>query len=147
MRAMRTQKRCLPKVNDRVAFYGSLMSGFETMRSLGLEAMLRHEGPCICAGDLYDLGDYPGLRSGAGRVAGELYEVLDIKVFERLDEFEGFDAERPRESLYLREYARLLEPTDSEAWIYIYNHIPARDCRIPSGNWREHLVMRPAKRA
>ena len=129
-----------PNRHDLVAFYGSLMSGFEAPRSLGIESALRFRGPCLCVGQLYDLGDYPGLRRGPGRVVAELYEVIDLGAVETLDEFEGFDPRCPEESLYLRERIRLLEPVDTEAWIYVYNHPPDVERQILSGDWRRHLA-------
>jgi len=112
------------------------------MGPLGLSDRVRYVGPCLCSGELFDLGDYPGLRPGNARVVGELYAVLDSATFVRLDEFEGFDPAKPRESLYLRERVELIEPAKTQAWIYTYNHVPDASERITSGDWRAHFNSR-----
>jgi gamma-glutamylcyclotransferase (GGCT)/AIG2-like uncharacterized protein YtfP len=112
------------------------------MDHLGLSDRVRYVGPCLCRGELFDLGDSPGLRPGDARVVGELYAVLDSATFTRLDEFEGFDPVQPRESLYLRERVELIEPRKTQAWIYIYNHVPDASGRIVSGDWRAWLTSR-----
>ncbi|MBJ19708.1 MAG: hypothetical protein GY910_10865 [bacterium] len=127
---------------DWIALYGSLMRGLGGMNSLGISDRMRYVGPCICAGELFDLGGYPGLRLGEARVVGELYAILDPQVLEILDEFEGFDPERPRESLYLRERTDLIDPPQMRAWVYRYNHVPDARARIGSGDWRAHLHSR-----
>jgi gamma-glutamylcyclotransferase (GGCT)/AIG2-like uncharacterized protein YtfP len=129
-------------VCDWIALYGSLMRGLGAMESLGVSDRLRYVGPCICAGKLFDLGDYPGLRRGDARVVGELFALIEPQVIDVLDEFEGFDPERPRESLYLRERVELILPARTQAWIYLYNHIPDARARVVSGDWRAHLDSR-----
>lgn len=124
--------------------YGSLMRGLGAIEELGLSERVRYVGPCICPGELYDLGDYPGLRHGGAQVVGELFALLEDGVLEALDEFEGYAPNAPRESLYLRERIQLIEPRDTEAWTYVYNHVPDASSRIPSGDWRAHLATREA---
>lgn len=131
-----------PQAGDWIALYGSLMRGLGGLESLGLTAQLRYAGPCVCRGELFDLGAYPGLRAGNALVVAELHALLDPTALERLDEFEGFDALRPRESLYLRERITLVEPAETTAWIYRYNAVPDASTRIPSGDWRAHLGAR-----
>ena len=105
---------------------------------------LRFVGPCVLEGELFDLGAYPGMRLGKGRVVAELYALLDASVIEALDEFEGFDAARPRESLYLRERTTLTEPSGAHAWVYLYNAVPDASTRIIEGDWRVHRARRKA---
>ncbi len=127
-----------PRVGDWIVLYGSLMRRFGAMDELGIGDGLRFVGPCVVTGELFDLGDYPGMRHGDGRVIAELYALLDVDVIEDLDDFEGYKISQPRESLYLRERATLIEPSDIEAWIYVYNHVPDASARIVSGDWRAH---------
>ncbi len=123
-----------------IAFYGSLLRGFEAMHAIGIGDRLRFVGPCLIEGQLFDLGPYPGLRRGAGLVVGEIYALLDPEALQVLDRFEGFEPARPRESLYLRERVPLIEPAASQAWIYFYNQVPDASQRIESGDWRAHLA-------
>lgn len=112
------------------------------MDGLGIGDRLRFVGPCIIMGELFDLGRYPGMRHGVGRIAGELYALMDIDVIENLDEFEGYAASRPQESLYLRERVALIEPAGVKTWLYVYNDVPDTGQRIVSGDWRAHLAER-----
>lgn len=118
------------------------MRGQDGLGGLGIGDRLRFAGPCVLTGELYGRGHYPGLRHGDGRVAGELFALLDARVIETLDEFEGFDRNRPRDSLYLREYLPLALPENTSAWVYVYNYVPDAADRIPSGDWRAHLEAR-----
>lgn len=129
---------------DWIALYGSLMRGLGAMDRLGLGHRLRYAGPCVVRGALFDLGHYPGLRHGDGRVVAELHALLDPDVLDALDAFEDYVPARPRESLYLRERVTLLEPAETEVWVYVYNSVPDASCRIPDGDWRAHLASRAA---
>ena len=119
------------------------MRGLAGRDGLELEPALRFVGPCVLRGELYDLGEYPGLRPGSGHVFAELHAVRDPDVFVRLDAFEGFDGSEPRASLYLRERWPLIEPRDATAWVYVYNRIPEAPGRILGGDWRAHRAAPP----
>lgn len=136
------------RTGDWLVLYGSLMRGLGAMESLGITARhIRYAGPCTCSGELFDLGDYPGLRPGSARVVGELHALIDPSVLTRLDDFEGYDPARPRESLYTRQRTELVEPAATTAWIYVYNRVPDARARIASGNWRSHLASKPSAEA
>lgn len=124
---------------ELVAFYGTLMSGFEWQERLGVGAQLRLVGPCRIPGVLFDLGEWPTLVEREGVVEGELFEVLDARIFAELDPFEDYDPRDPDASRYLRVSRRLIEP-DVEAWVYVANEPvdPARE--IPSGSWYEWVT-------
>jgi gamma-glutamylcyclotransferase (GGCT)/AIG2-like uncharacterized protein YtfP len=118
------------------------MRGLGAMDELGIGDRLRFVGPCIVTGELFDLGRFPGMRHGDGRVIAELYALLDVDVIQVLDDFEGYRADRPRQSLYLREEIALISPSDAEAWVYVYNDVPDAIARVVSGDWRAHLDER-----
>lgn len=98
-------------MTERLAVYGTLRRGFDVQAKLGVSGRLRFERPCVIPGRLIDLGDYPGLLPGDGRVPGELFGVLDPAVWPILDEYEGEEYERRRTDL--------LEPR-VKAWVYVY---------------------------
>ena len=127
--------------SDKIAFYGTLMRGLGGMEAVGVGAALHFLGPCTLRGQLYDLGPYPGLRDDPGRescghVVGELFALLDPSALIALDAFEGFDPDRPAESLYTRRWVELKHPAQTHAWTYFYNPEPPDQDRIPSGDWR-----------
>lgn len=115
------------------------MHGFDASDEFALGTHLTLEGPALLPGDLFDLGSYPGLRHGTGRVVAELYAILEPDVLLQLDHFEGVVPGRPKDSLYRRERIQLIEPAGTEAWVYFYNRRPAPAQRIASGDWRVHL--------
>ena len=121
----------------RVAFYGSLLRSFGEQRRLCIESRLRYLGPCALSGRLYDLGRYPGLIPGEGRVRGELYEPLDAELIGFLDQFEGFDAEQSERSQYLRRRTDLIEP-EGQAWVYVYNRPIEHRPWVRSGCWETY---------
>ncbi len=127
-----------PHVGDWIALYGTLMRGLGAIDELGIADRVRFVGPCLITGELFDLGDYPGLRHGDGRVVAELYALLDTEVIEILDQFEGYRASKLRDSLYLREFVSLIEPAGADSWVYVYNDVPDASTRIVSGDWRAH---------
>lgn len=122
---------------DVIAFYGSLMAQVAGETEARLTRALKFKTNCLIPGRIHDLGDYPGLVSGAGQVVGELYAINDHAILNELDAFERFyEFDRPN-SLYWRESVRLIEP-NIEAWVYVYN----RDCRsaplVQSGDWKTY---------
>ena len=131
-----------PEAGDFIALYGSLMQGLGAMDELALGDQLEFKGPALIQGALFDLGSYPGLRPGSGRVRAELYIILNPTILVTLDRFEGILPGRPEESYYRRKWLRLLEPSDTEAWVYFYNRTPSPAACITAGDWRAHLDQR-----
>jgi gamma-glutamylcyclotransferase (GGCT)/AIG2-like uncharacterized protein YtfP len=127
---------------ELIALYGSLLRGLGAMQEIGVGNRLRFVGPCLIEGQLFDLGAYPGLRRGTGLVVGEIYALLDSEALKTLDRFEDFEPAQPQGSLYQRERVSLIEPADTEAWIYFYNQVPDASQQIESGDWRAHLAAR-----
>jgi len=131
---------------DLVFFYGTLMTGFDRRRRLGIEAKLRYRGRGWIAGALFDLGLYPAaVPASDGRVWGEVFEVVEPeRVLPALDEAEGYRASEPDSSLYIRRPVRVNLPDneDDEAWVYFYNAPLGKAPRIPSGDYLEYLNVR-----
>jgi len=133
------------KAGDLLALYGSLMRGLGAMDELAVVDRLRFVAPCKIAGQLFDLGAFPGMREGAGIVKGEVFAVLDPNVIEVLDDFENFLPDEPDESHYVRKRVRLIEPGATAAWVYAYNRVPPRNRLIDAGDWRAHLAGRTSE--
>lgn len=123
-----------PAPPNRLFVYGTLMRG-EVRHHLLSAAGIQSISPASIAGDLLDLGDYPGLQLSTAtkeRVVGELieFESLD-KIISDLDEEEGPE--------FRRELVNVTLPNGRGqfAWTYVLAGQAAngRD-PIPTGNWR-----------
>ncbi len=88
--------------------------------------------PATVLGRLCDLGAYPAVRLDVAEpraVAGTVFTLPDdpgilAQVLGQLDAYEGFEAELPAQSLFLRQRTTAML-ADGEAvlcWIYTYNH-------------------------
>jgi gamma-glutamylcyclotransferase (GGCT)/AIG2-like uncharacterized protein YtfP len=134
---------------DYVAFYGSLMQQGATDEQPDWSPHLRYVGKGALEGSLIDLGDYPGLIPGDGKVIGEIYEVvkrdgevLGHKVFKAMDDFERYDAGNPVNSLFVRRTVRLLDPPNRDAWVYVYNGDASSAPPVAGGDWSRHQMAR-----
>ena len=85
-----------------ILVYGSLRYGFELHHYL---RRARFVGLAFAEGyDMFNLGGYPGVVKGEGRVWGEVYEV-DERTISILDQIEDFKGEP--DDLYVREQTRV----------------------------------------
>lgn len=129
--------------SEYIVFYGTLMRDFPAQAHLGIQDQLAFSGPCLVEGELYDLGGYPGLAPGPGRVRAELFRILDPSVLPVLDRFEDCDSANPQS-----EYARRLTPLadrELKAWVYLFNHALAGFPKVAGGDWAEHIRERQAR--
>jgi gamma-glutamylcyclotransferase (GGCT)/AIG2-like uncharacterized protein YtfP len=133
-------------VADLVFFYGTLMAGFDRRRRAGIDDKLKLVGRGAIRGALFDLGIYPAaVPAPESIVWGEVYEMTEPEtVLAALDDIEGYRADDPDRSLYLRQRAdvRLPDGGESLAWVYFYNAPLGRAPRIPSGDYLEHVKAR-----
>jgi gamma-glutamylcyclotransferase (GGCT)/AIG2-like uncharacterized protein YtfP len=133
-------------VTDKIFVYGTLMSGFDRRRRAGIDTRMRFLGRGWIQGALYDLGLFPAaIPAPDGRVAGELYEVVDDpSVLVKLDEIEGYRSNEPDTSLYTRALSAVTLETGAEeaAWVYFYNAPLGQGQRIESGDYLDHLRAR-----
>ena len=106
------------------------------MRGYGLHAVLARGATFLAEGSvpghLLDLGRYPGLVPGRGRVRGELYRVEDPALLPVLDRAEGVQFDRRRTTVTLARGRRV------RAWVYRYRGPRDRAVRIPDGDYRSH---------
>ncbi|HEK21010.1 gamma-glutamylcyclotransferase family protein [Mucilaginibacter sp.] len=98
----------------------------------------------VIHGQLYDLGEYPGLiiTSDANQlVHGNIYEMTHSEeVLKRLDFYEGVGTDEEQPNLYRREMHTVTIDNDTlEAWIYIYNRSIDNAIAIPGGNYLEYV--------
>ena len=129
-----------------VFFYGTLMAGFDRRRRAGIDNQLKYVGRGAIRAALFDLGLYPAaVPAPDGHVWGEVYEMTDpASVLRALDEIEGYSADDPDRSLYVRQETDVVMPdgTFAVASVYFYNAPLGRAPRIPSGDYLEHVKVR-----
>ncbi len=118
----------------KIAFYGSLMRSFEKQKQLKIQHYLEFLSNCTIHGQLYDLGQYPALIHGNHRIQAELYEILDPKVLEVLDAFEGYNAQNIHKSYYVRDCVRLASP-NLDAYVYFYRGKIQNKPTVKDGDW------------
>ena len=90
-------------------------------------------------GMLLDLGQYPGLREGRGRVMGELYRIDTPELLPIVDREEGYNFERYRTLVTLTGGRRV------RAWAYRYRGPRERATLIVDGDYRR--ARPPARRS
>ena len=135
-----------PPVADLVFFYGTLMAGFDRRRRAGIDDKLTYVGRGAIRAALFDLGLYPAaVPAPEGDVWGEVYAMRDPDtVLAALDQIEGYRADDPDSSLYLRQETEVRLPGGAlaNASAYFYNAPLGRAPRIPSGDYLEHVRAR-----
>jgi gamma-glutamylcyclotransferase (GGCT)/AIG2-like uncharacterized protein YtfP len=104
------------------------MRGYALHRVLAAGATWLGDG--AVRGRLLDLGRYPALVDGAGRVSGEIYRLHDPELLPVLDREEGYNFERRRAIVTLANGRR------ARAWVYRYRGPQNRAVPIPDGDYR-----------
>jgi gamma-glutamylcyclotransferase (GGCT)/AIG2-like uncharacterized protein YtfP len=90
---------------------------------------------------MLDLGGFPGLIEGDGRVRGEVHEYENL---ETLDRIEGYSEASPDQGLYNRVQVPVFHDDGGVAaddvWVYTFNGDPClgEDKIIGSGDWFQH---------
>lgn len=126
---------------ERIFVYGTLLPGLcrhdamQGARSLGRGSI---------TGLLYDLGPYPAVVHGAGKVWGEVFEV-DATVLAALDAIEAFYPDAPADkSEYIREEV-VVQMDDAKvtlsAWFYRFNQSIAGKHQIEHGDYLKFLDL------
>jgi gamma-glutamylcyclotransferase (GGCT)/AIG2-like uncharacterized protein YtfP len=118
-------------MNRFLFVYGTLQVGRAAPEVEPLVKQFRHVDKATVHGILYDLGDYPAavLVPTESKISGEVLELPpDPLVLRQLDEYEGYDPQRPDQSLFTRVlHPVLLDSGETlTCWIYVYNRDPGR---------------------
>ena len=119
---------------ELIAVYGLLRAGESGFAQFGLANAFEGLGPCLIPGKLYDLGAYPGLIAGEGRVKGELFRIKDSSVMTKLDAFEDYWPDDLDRSRYERVPLTLVND-NRQAWVYIWRRSVSNARFIASGDW------------
>jgi gamma-glutamylcyclotransferase (GGCT)/AIG2-like uncharacterized protein YtfP len=110
--------------------YGTLQPGLTPQEIAPVVAKLRPLGEGFLFGTLYDLGKYPGAvldPASPRRVYGTVFSLpRDLNIWPQLDAYEGFDANHPQESQFVRSKARVTLVETGQAlfcWVYAWNAV------------------------
>lgn len=120
-----------------LAFYGTLRGPHKHQSNLTYLSTT-----CI-SGAIYNLGAFPALvltsyspvPSEHSTVVVEVYESHDDSLLASFDRYEGYCPDDEEGSLYLRRKTKLLDGTDREAWVYVFNRSVSDYPIIESGDW------------
>ena len=122
--------------------YGTLLKGMERESLLNVSQYI---SPAMLQAQLFDLGDYPGMKVGKGVVVGELYEI-DQVTLDALDRLEGYRPYRDKDSLYLRREVEIqrMDGVGVQASCYFYNHGVKNQNLIINGDYRRFRLEQEA---
>ena len=129
----------MPDSPPLLATYGTLMRAFNASERLGIAEQISFVETCRFDGILYDLGRFPGAVPGDGIVRGELLRLHDPQVLRVLDRYEGYDADREDDSLFVRRRVEVQEPSARTAWVYWFNGDLTGRPRVESGDWATYV--------
>jgi gamma-glutamylcyclotransferase (GGCT)/AIG2-like uncharacterized protein YtfP len=134
--------------DDRLFVYGTLRKERNHQMYRVLARYAIYVGDGSIRGELYDLGEYPGVmlpENCPDTVFGEVYELRSqnaSQAWRELDEYEGCGPADPEPQEYERRWVpvTLTDGTETNAWAYVLHALPTRAVRVPSGDyltWRQ----------
>lgn len=124
--------------------YGTLRRGVNSK----MNQLLSDHGEYLCRGEtsgkLYALDGYPGMIASSDKkdkVFGEIYKITSSKLLILLDDYEECSDNFPLPHEYIRKQlpVRLIDGTQLNAWVYLYNHNISNLMEIKSGDYVKHL--------
>ena len=119
---------------ERFFFYGTLRRGGRFYRQLRLADRACFLGCDRIAGRLFDCGPWPAALIGEGGVIhGEVFETDNAALIAEIDAVEGFIADQPHASEYLRR--TVITEAGHEAIAYHYNRPVDALTPVASGCW------------
>jgi len=133
--------------------YGTLLSNAKDSLGAMMRERLRRETSFVdhasVPGQLFDLGDYPGMVEASLRerhtVLGEVRRLDNPgTTLAWVDTYEDVNVDAPSRGPYRRApQLALLDRGDTlRCWAYVLNEVPAIDNLIPSGCWLSHYASR-----
>lgn len=139
---------------DFLFVYGTLLKPLRDINNISISEMT-YIGTGFVCGDLYDLGDYPGLilpvamdhEERPGKVFGEVYSLGVDYSFDDLDIYEEYFPENEAASEFVRMQVMVYRDVSSgenslSAWVYVYNKSITGMTKIPGGDYLKFLNTR-----
>jgi len=112
--------------------YGTLKTGEHPFMA---KAKLLQEGLVLQGFALYDLGNFPGAQKTYALKHQVVGNVFKVPAFKDLDNYEGFDQQDLKGSLFVRSKIHVDLEIDGPLWMYIYNGRPQPAQLIENGVW------------
>ncbi len=135
---------------NRLFVYGTLRPAVDLPRIRHLVARLRLIGTGRLPGRLVYLGSYPGAvvattEADTTFIVGEILELTDETILADIDDYEGFDPQRPQAGEYVRgmREVELADGTRFECWVYELREVPPHAVPIAGGDYLAWLAARP----
>ena len=130
---------------EHIFVYGTLRRCCSMHYRMGLDQATKYVGPGFLRGEMYDCGEYPGIRVRYGSdpdgpwIRGDLLRITDEDVIPALDCYEGYSKEDPAGSLYKRTWCfvagRQGGSVRIRSWVYEYNKQFSDKPIVKSGDW------------
>lgn len=122
--------------------YGTLLYHAENIMSEYLSQKSSFHGKGFIYGQIYKVDYYPGATydpSSSHQVFGDIVQLKNPQqVFEVLDHYEGYNANSPETSLFIREIIPVqIQDKVIHAWVYLFNRPTEEYPVIESGNYSE----------
>ncbi len=126
--------------------YGTLRRGMDIPMQHFIEENAVWRGKALFQGVLYLVGKHPATlpsEDESHTVLGDLYEIsASAGLLDKLDRYEGYDADHPRQSLYIRKEVTVKKQKSGKSlnsWIYIFNGSIDSSIRIHSGDYLQFM--------
>lgn len=120
-----------------VFVYGTLMSGYGMSLTNSEDVSL--VGRDTIQGTMFNVNNsFPGIILGEDdTIQGELYEINDPKIMDRLDIYEGCHSDT-KYALYVR---RVVQTGNGiETYVYEFNRDTSDLSQVENGDWRQHTL-------
>lgn len=129
-------------MSDYLFAYGTLIPGCEPAHMSAICSRLEWIGEGSVRGVLYDLGRYPGVVEGEGKVRGVVVRIPH-DVWPEMDAYEGCPRPGGGEGLFRRIMTRatLDDGRQFDCWLYVYARDVAGRHAVSSGDWRRRHTM------
>lgn len=130
---------------DFLIVYGTLRPPFDNP----FAQYLRQRGRCVgegtFAGQVFDMGSYPGAiyqKNSRSQVCGTVFDISNQKatILTYLDYYEGVGDEFEQPTEFVRSIVPVqFNEQTTDCWVYLYNLSTDTKPVVESGNYAEHI--------
>jgi gamma-glutamylcyclotransferase (GGCT)/AIG2-like uncharacterized protein YtfP len=122
--------------------YGTLIAGLEPSSMSHIVKQMTLLGDATVEGTLYDLGAYPGIVLGTGKITrGKLVRLASAEHWDALDAYEGCAPADSALFQRVRGIATTLDGRESPCGVYVYARDVSRAKPVEHGCWLTHRSL------